>query len=62
MALDKAIEHQKEWRRQYWDSRRFDRACRTQGRCDYCRKNRTHANLKARIVADERLKEWKEAK
>ena len=42
MSLDKAIEHGKEHRRQYHDSRRFSKYCRAHGLCDYCRENRKH--------------------
>ena len=42
MSFDKAIEHGKEHRREYRDSRRFDRSCRAHGTCDFCRENRQH--------------------
>lgn len=40
MSLDKAIDHGKEHRKQYIDSRRFDRACRAHGTCAWCVENR----------------------
>ena len=42
MSLDKAIEHGKERRKQWHDSRRFDPGCRNHGTCDWCAGNRKH--------------------
>lgn len=42
MSLDKAIEHGKEHRKQYTDSRAIDYSCRNHGDCTYCRENRLH--------------------
>ena len=40
--LDKGIEHGKEHRKQYYDSRAFDRSCRAHGGCLWCESNRKH--------------------
>lgn len=42
VSLDKAIEHKKEKRRQYRDSRRFAPGCRNHGTCDWCVGNRKY--------------------
>ena len=47
MALTKAIEHGKEYRKPYYRSKRFDRTCRPHGSCKYCFNNRYHKHFKA---------------
>jgi hypothetical protein len=42
MSLDKAIQHGKEKRKPYRDSRAFDRSCRNHGDCPYCAGKRQH--------------------
>lgn len=42
MSLDKAIEHKKEWRKQYHGSKAIDKSCRNHGSCPWCRENRLH--------------------
>ena len=37
MSLDKAIEHGKEKRKQYYGAKAVDRTCRNHGSCDWCR-------------------------
>lgn len=41
MSLDKAIKSGKEKRKPYQGSAKFDRSCRHQGKCGYCRNART---------------------
>lgn len=53
MALDKAIQSGKEWRKPYRKSKRFDRSCRNHGECPWCRDNRLHANRKRELTAKE---------
>ena len=55
MSMDKAIQHGKEKRKQYFDSRRFARSCRAHGTCAYCRENRQFKfrDKKPRVVEDE---------
>ena len=50
--LDKAIESGKEHRKSYRGSARFDKSCRCNGGCPYCRNNRLH-NLTSKILAAE---------
>ena len=42
MALDKAIAHGKEHRKQYRKSKAIDKSCRNHGGCPYCERNRRH--------------------
>ena len=45
MAFDNQLGKSKEWRKPYYDSRRFDWTCRGKdGPCDWCSGNRTHRN------------------
>ena len=42
MSLDKAIEHGKEHRKQYYGAKACDAWCRNHGYCWICRENRLH--------------------
>jgi 5-methylcytosine-specific restriction endonuclease McrA len=53
MSLEKAIYYKKEYRKPYYDSRRFDWSCKNHGSCGYCRAGRFHNNLVRMIIADE---------
>ena len=57
MSLDKAIQHKKEHRKPYRDSRRWDCTCRNHGACSYCVSTRTHFDRRARVHADQREQE-----
>ena len=46
MALDKAIEHKKEKRKQYRGAKAVDKTCRNHGGCDWCVSDRTYKNMK----------------
>lgn len=46
MALDKAIAHGKEHRKQYFGSKAIDCTCRNHGSCVRCRDNRQYKNKK----------------
>ena len=46
MALDKAIIHGKEHRKQYHGSKAIDRSCRNHGSCEWCRENRLYKDKK----------------
>jgi hypothetical protein len=37
-----------------FDSRRFDWSCRNHGSCDYCRRNRTHFDARARAKSNKK--------
>ena len=53
MSLDKAIKHGKEKRKQYYRSKRFDKTCRPNGSCPWCRKNRLHKFKRQMPAPDE---------
>jgi len=46
MSLDKAIQHNKEHRKQYRGSKAIDCTCRNHGSCDWCKENRIIRTLK----------------
>lgn len=52
MSLDKAIEHGKEHRKQYYDCRSFDRGCRCHGGCDWCQRRRRSRKVRQMPVDD----------
>ena len=57
MAFDNYYPNRKDWRKQYHDSRAFDRYCRsTYNMCDWCSNNRQFAN-KRRAPIEENLLE-----
>ena len=58
MSLDKAVEFLKEKREKFRGSKAFDVSCRSNGGCDYCKRNRTHSNLLREITANEKLMEY----
>ena len=53
MSLDKSIQHNKEHRKQYYDSRAVDTTCRSHGSCPWCQGNRKHKN----DIKEERLRQ-----
>ena len=57
MSLEKAIQHKKEYRKPYYDSRRFDYHCRNNGKCSYCVNNRTHKNKRREYNAKDECSE-----
>lgn len=61
MGLEKAIEHGKEHRKMYRDSRRFDALCRNHGSCIWCKSRRTHNLEKPAKFAEEDIKLAKKA-
>lgn len=61
MSLEKAINHKKEYRKEYKDSRAFDRSCRNHGSCNYCKNNRTYQYKKALSIAKDEEKEYNNA-
>lgn len=60
MALDKAIEHKKEKRKQYTGGKAIDKRCRNHGGCEWCEGNRLHQRNKSERAADESMKEYEE--
>lgn len=57
MALEKGIEHGREHRRPYRDSRAFDFTCRNHGSCLWCRQRRLYQRRKAEAAARQELQE-----
>jgi len=53
MTLNKAIFYNKEYRKNYYRSGRFDYSCRPGGSCPYCRGNRFHSNLVRMLLAND---------
>jgi hypothetical protein len=54
MSFDPEYENRKDHRKPYYDSRDFDRSCRSNGGCPWCKENRLHANkLRAQEAEDE---------
>ena len=60
MSLDKAIQHHKEHRKPYYDSRRWDHTCRNHGSCGYCLGNRTFSYKKEQNRTKDELDLWAE--
>jgi hypothetical protein len=58
MSFDKAIEHGKEKRKPYRDSKRFDYSCRNHGSCDYCKNNRTFEYKRKSFTAQDEIDEF----
>ena len=58
MGLEKAIEHNKEYRKPYIGSKAIDCTCRNHGSCDWCRENREYKNLKREERIKNQLKGW----
>lgn len=58
MSLEKAIQHNKEKRKPYYDSRRFDYHCRNNGKCSWCKNSRTHRNKRKIFSCIDQEKEY----
>jgi len=52
MSLEKAIQHGKEKRKNYYGSQAFDHSCRPHGGCPYCENNRKFSDQVNRMKAD----------
>jgi len=52
MAFDNVYPNRKDWRKDYYNSRRFDWGCRNHGSCGWCEGNRTHKHLRRRPVEE----------
>ena len=61
MALDKAIKHGKEKRKEYHGSKAFDPTCRNHGGCPVCEDNCKYQEKKLLEMSDSIMKEYKEA-
>lgn len=53
--LDKAIQHGKEKRKQYYGAKAIDCTCRNHGSCSWCKENRLYRFRKRRQAARHRL-------
>ena len=54
MSLDKAIEHGKEHRKQYYKiCEAVDKQCRPHGGCEWCKSNRIHKRGNGQITLSE---------
>lgn len=60
MSMNKAIEHGKEKRKPYRDSKVFDKTCRNHGGCDWCKENRAIAYTKEKLKMDSKEDEWED--
>ena len=60
MSLNKAIEHKKEYRKMYFDSRKWDHSCRNHGTCSYCYNNRTYSSRKQLTRIEDEMDHWEE--
>lgn len=61
MSLDKAIEHKKEKRKPYKGSKAFDRTCRNNNSCSWCRGNKLFSTMRRSVAAEDELnKLWNE--
>jgi hypothetical protein len=54
--LDKAIKYGKEKRKPYKRGKAFDRSCRNNGSCNYCRNNRLFNSRRKLFEANQQLK------
>ena len=53
MSFDKAIEHKKEHRKEYYGPQAVDPTCRPGGDCEWCKSNRFHKIQKRLLEAEE---------
>lgn len=58
MSLDKAIEHGKEKRKAYKDSKAIDPTCRNHGSCPWCEGNRTYSDKRKEIQTEYEYEDW----
>ena len=56
MSFDKAIEHGKEYRKEYRGAKAIDKTCRNHGGCEYCEGNRLFSSKKKEQAMKERIK------
>jgi hypothetical protein len=57
MSFDNYYPKRKDWRRQYFKSKRFDRSCRPGGSCPYCISNRLYTYRKRISEVNYKIKE-----
>ena len=59
MGLERAIEHGKEKRKLYRDSRAFDHSCRNHKGCPWCEGNRLHRDRREEERTKKELEQFK---
>ena len=57
MSLNKAIEHHKEHRQKYRNTKKVSKQCRNHGGCSWCEENRTYQGNKLKEKIKSELKE-----
>lgn len=57
MSFDKAIEHKKEKRKPYYDTKAIDNTCRNHGSCRWCKANRFYKDNKMNEKFNQMIKE-----
>ena len=55
MGLEKSIQSKKEKRKNYRGSKSFDKGCRNNNSCPYCKNNRLHSRKKAGLAVQQQL-------
>ena len=58
--LDKAIKHNKEFRKPYKGAQAIDLTCRNHGTCNWCKDNRTHTFKRNSFRCQDELDCWEE--
>ena len=51
--FDKVYPNRKDWRKQYYKAKAFDRSCRNHGACGYCLDSRTHKHKRKSPIVDQ---------
>lgn len=59
MSFDKAIKHNKEYRKPYTRAKAIDRTCRNHGSCEWCKGNRLYQQNKAEEASRQTLEDMK---
>lgn len=57
MSLDKAIKHNKEYRKPYTGAKAIDRICRNHGLCEWCKGNKFYQQNKVEKASRQALEE-----
>lgn len=58
MSFYKNYPNRKDWRKQYYDSRRFDTSCKNHKSCSYCESERLFKRKKLEKEANDEIKEF----
>ena len=58
MSLDKAIRHNKKYRKPYYGSKAIDKTCRNHGSCSWCEGNRKYKYIKKEQKMLDEYREW----